>query len=93
MTTLGGKAIKAMVLVVRALETVVLKATTLEVIAPAANTNMIENQITVKSLKKLKKLEFELINSQVKELACKDVGNGALAEPETIFYKTATSII
>ncbi|RXJ77301.1 bifunctional phosphopantothenoylcysteine decarboxylase/phosphopantothenate--cysteine ligase CoaBC [Arcobacter sp. F155] len=64
-----------------------------KVIAPAANTNMIENQITIKSLKKLKKLGFELINSQVKELACKDVGNGALAEPETIFYKTARELL
>ncbi len=64
-----------------------------KVIAPAANTNMIENQITVKSIKKLKKLGFELINSQVKELACKDVGNGALAEPETIFYKTARELL
>lgn len=64
-----------------------------KVIAPAANTNMIENQITVKSIKRLKKLGLELINSQVKELACKDVGNGALAEPETIFYKTARELL
>ncbi|NVJ54373.1 MAG: bifunctional phosphopantothenoylcysteine decarboxylase/phosphopantothenate--cysteine ligase CoaBC [Campylobacteraceae bacterium] len=64
-----------------------------KIIAPAANTNMIENQITVKSIKKLKKLHFELINSQIKELACKDVGNGALAEPETIFYKTARELL
>lgn len=64
-----------------------------KVIAPAANTNMIENQITVKGIKKLRKFGFELINSQVKELACKDVGNGALAEPETIFYKTARELL
>lgn len=64
-----------------------------KIIAPAANTNMIENQITVKSLKKLRKFGFALINSQVKELACKDVGNGALAEPETIFYKTARELL
>ncbi|RXK13586.1 bifunctional phosphopantothenoylcysteine decarboxylase/phosphopantothenate--cysteine ligase CoaBC [Halarcobacter mediterraneus] len=64
-----------------------------KIIAPAANTNMIENQITIKSLENLKTLGFELINSQVKELACKDVGNGALAEPETIFYKTARELL
>ncbi|WP_417334430.1 bifunctional phosphopantothenoylcysteine decarboxylase/phosphopantothenate--cysteine ligase CoaBC [Halarcobacter sp.] len=64
-----------------------------KIIAPAANTNMIENQITVKSLKKLRKFGFALISSQVKELACKDVGNGALAEPETIFYKTARELL
>jgi len=64
-----------------------------KIIAPAANTNMIENQITVKSLKKLRKFGFALISSQVKELACKDVGNGALSEPETIFYKTARELL
>lgn len=64
-----------------------------KVIAPAANTNMIENQITVKGIKKLRKFGFALISSQVKELACKDVGNGALAEPETIFYKTARELL
>ena len=64
-----------------------------KIIAPAANTNMIENQITLKSLKKLRKFGFALISSQVKELACKDVGNGALAEPETIFYKTARELL
>ena len=64
-----------------------------KLIAPAANTNMIENQITIKSLEELKTLGFEFVNSQIKELACKDVGNGALAEPETIFYKTARELL
>lgn len=64
-----------------------------KLIAPAANTNMIENQITIKSLEELKTLGFEFVNSQIKELACKDVGNGALAEPKTIFYKTARELL
>ncbi len=65
----------------------------LKLIAPAANTNMIQNQITVASLKKLKKYNFKIISSQIKELACKDVGDGAMAEPEEIFYETTKQLL
>lgn len=64
-----------------------------KLISPAANTNMIENPVTLESLKKLKTLDFKIIDSQIKELACKDVGNGAMAEPETIFYETARELL
>lgn len=64
-----------------------------KLISPAANTNMIENPITLESLEKLKTLDFNIIASQIKELACKDVGNGAMAEPETIFYETARELL
>lgn len=63
------------------------------ILAPAANTNMIQNKITLESIEKLKLLGFDVISSQVKELACKDVGDGAMAEPLEIFYNTAIHLL
>ncbi len=63
------------------------------ILAPAANTNMLKNSITQESLKKLLSYNFELINSQTKELVCKDVGDGAMADVEEIFYVTARELL
>ncbi len=71
----------------------VLAFTKSKIIAPAANTNMIQNPITKKSLKTLSSYEYKVISSQVKELACKDIGDGAMAEPEDIFYATARELL
>jgi len=65
----------------------------IKLLAPAANTNMIKNPITQASLKMLKLCNFEIIDSQVKELACKDVGDGAMAEAQDIFYATARELL
>jgi len=62
------------------------------VIAPAANTNMIENTTTLKSLKALESRQMKVVNSQSKLLACGDTGNGALAEPEEIFFEVAKEL-
>ncbi len=62
-------------------------------IAPAANTNMIENHYTVGSLKMLGVNEVRIVNPQSKLLACGDVGNGALAEPSAIFYQVAQALL
>lgn len=62
-------------------------------LAPAANTNMLMNPITQENLKKLELYNFKVISSQVKELACKDVGDGAMADPENIFYATAREVL
>ncbi len=62
-------------------------------IAPSANTNMIEHHYTVGSLKMLAVNEVRIIASQSKLLACGDTGNGALAEPSEIFYQTAKSLL
>lgn len=62
-------------------------------IAPAANTNMIEHHYTVGSLKMLGVNEVRIIKPQAKLLACGDEGNGALAEPLEIFYQTAQAIL
>ncbi len=61
--------------------------------APAANTNMIKNPLTVASLKMIKMIKAEVIEPIVKELACGDVGEGALAEVEEIFYKSAQMLL
>ncbi len=64
-----------------------------KIIAPAANTNMIQNPITLESLQRLKDLSYKIVNSQTKELACKDIGDGAMAEPSEIFYLTVRELI
>ena len=65
----------------------------IKLISPAANTNMLKNPITQANLKMLKLCNFEIISSQIKELACKDVGDGAMAEPLDIFYETAKQLL
>ena len=63
------------------------------IIAPAANTNMIENPITIQSINNLKNLGFEVLQTQTKELVCKDVGNGAMLEPIDIFQITCRELL
>ena len=65
----------------------------MKIIAPAANTNMLKNPITQASLKMLNLCNFEIISSQTKELVCKDVGDGAMAEPEDIFDATCKHLL
>lgn len=64
-----------------------------KILAPAANTNMLKNSITQESIKKLESYGFKVINSQTKELVCKDVGDGAMADPEDIFYASARELL
>ncbi len=65
----------------------------IKLICPAANTNMIQNPLTQASLKMLKLCNFKIINSITKELACQDIGKGAMAEPEDIFHATAKELL
>jgi len=65
----------------------------IKLICPAANTNMIDNPITKSSLKMLKICNFKIIQSQVKELACRDVGNGAMANIEDIYHATLKELL
>ncbi len=60
-----------------------------KLIAPAANTAMYKNPTTQASLKMLQLINYEVIKPSTKLLACGDEGEGALAEVENIFYKTA----
>ncbi len=56
------------------------------VVAPAANTNMIQNPVTEGSLKMLALNGMEIVQPQKKLLACGDTGTGALAEPMDIYW-------
>ncbi len=71
----------------------ILAYTKTKILCPAANTNMIQNKITQKSIKKLKKLKFKIIDTQNKELICKDFGNGAMADIEEIFYISTRELL
>jgi len=62
-------------------------------VAPAANTQMLENHYTTGSLKMLKVNDYTVIEPQEKQLACGDTGSGALAEPEEIFFETAKAML
>ena len=61
--------------------------------APAANTNMVQNPVTIASLKSLKECKVEIVEPVIKELACGDVGEGALADVDEIFYKSAQMLL
>jgi len=63
------------------------------VVAPAANTNMLENTFTKESLKVLAAQHYSIVVPQEKLLACGDVGSGALADPEEIFFETARVLL
>ncbi len=64
-----------------------------KLIAPAANTVMYKNTITQTSMKMLKLMNFEVVEPIKKLLACGDEGDGALAEVDDIFYKTAQMLL
>ena len=62
-------------------------------IAPSANSQMLENHYTVGSLKMLAVNEYKIINPQTKLLACGDIGTGALATPEEIYFSSVQSLL
>jgi phosphopantothenoylcysteine decarboxylase/phosphopantothenate--cysteine ligase len=64
-----------------------------KLLCPAANTQMMENPLTKASLEMLKLCKFKLVHTQIKELACKDIGDGALARIEDIFHTTAKELL
>lgn len=53
-------------------------------IAPAMNTQMYENPITLENLRKLEQYGYRIIQPKSSRLACGDVGRGALADVEDI---------
>jgi phosphopantothenoylcysteine decarboxylase/phosphopantothenate--cysteine ligase len=64
-----------------------------KLLCPAANTNMIQNPLTKASLKMLKLCNFEIIDTVSKELACQDVGDGAMADINDIFHTTVSKLL
>ncbi len=65
----------------------------MKVLAPSANTNMLENPITQANFKMLGISNYTILETQTKELACKTVGDGAMAEPLDIFYQSARELL
>ncbi|RLA75692.1 MAG: bifunctional phosphopantothenoylcysteine decarboxylase/phosphopantothenate--cysteine ligase CoaBC [Epsilonproteobacteria bacterium] len=64
-----------------------------KIICPSANTKMLDNHITKANLKMLQVCGYDIINPVVKELACGDVGAGAMADIEAIYHKTVRVIL
>jgi len=64
-----------------------------KILAPSANTNMLKNPITQANLKMLGIANYEIVETQTKELACKTTGDGAMAEPIDIFWQTARTLL
>ncbi|WP_457745603.1 bifunctional phosphopantothenoylcysteine decarboxylase/phosphopantothenate--cysteine ligase CoaBC [Sulfurimonas sp.] len=65
----------------------------MKILAPSANTNMLENPITQANFKMLGISNYTILETQTKELACKTVGDGAMAEPLDIFYNTTRELL
>ncbi len=62
-------------------------------IAPAMNTGMLKKTITERNIKLLAINGFKVISTQSKLLACNSTGDGAMAEPITIFYETTKELL
>ncbi|HEY9190472.1 MAG TPA: bifunctional phosphopantothenoylcysteine decarboxylase/phosphopantothenate--cysteine ligase CoaBC [Sulfurovum sp.] len=61
-------------------------------IAPAANTQMLAKKATCNAMTFLQNNDYTMIAPQDKLLACGDVGSGALADPEEIFFEVAKAL-
>jgi len=66
------------------LTTVIISARSPVVIAPAMNVKMYENPVVQENIAHLKKLGYKFIDPDVGDLACREEGQGRLAEPEKI---------
>lgn len=66
------------------LTTTVMACKCKKMIAPAMNTNMFENPIVQDNLNTLVSYGYEIIQPQVGMLACRDVGQGKMAEPDVL---------
>lgn len=65
----------------------------IKLLAPSANTAMIQNPMIQASQKMLAIANYEIIATQTKELACQVVGDGAMAEPQEIFWHSARILL
>ncbi len=66
------------------LSTTIMAAKCPKIIAPAMNTNMLENPIVQDNINKLKSYGYEIIDSESGMLACGDVGKGKLPKEEQL---------
>ncbi|MFK5937426.1 MAG: bifunctional phosphopantothenoylcysteine decarboxylase/phosphopantothenate--cysteine ligase CoaBC [Sulfurimonas sp.] len=65
----------------------------IKILAPSANTNMLQHPITQANLKMLAIANYTIIDTQTKELACKTTGDGAMAEPIDIFWASCQELL
>lgn len=65
----------------------------IKLLAPSANTNMIQNPLIQGSLKMLAMANYEIVSTQTKELACQTTGDGAMAEPLEVFWHSARALL
>ena len=66
------------------LTTTIMACTCKKIISPAMNTNMFRNPIVQDNLAKLERFGYEIIKPASGYLACGDVGEGKMPEPETL---------
>ncbi|MBR2049050.1 MAG: bifunctional phosphopantothenoylcysteine decarboxylase/phosphopantothenate--cysteine ligase CoaBC [Oscillospiraceae bacterium] len=66
------------------LTTTVMACTCKKIISPAMNTNMFRNPIVQDNLARLQRYGYEIISPASGYLACGDVGEGKMPEPETL---------
>lgn len=66
------------------LTTTVLACNCTKIVAPAMNTNMLENPVTQNNIQKLKEYGWKVIEPDSGVLACKDIGKGKLPKPEEL---------
>ena len=64
-----------------------------KILAPSANTNMLNHPITQANMKMLGIANYDIVDTQTKELACKTTGDGAMAEPIDIFFSAAKVLL
>ena len=75
------------------LTTTVMATTGKVLIAPAMNTNMYRNPILQRNITILKELGYNIVNPESGRLACGDVGEGKLAQPEVIVNEVVNLLI
>lgn len=63
-----------------------------KIVAPAMNTRMYRNPVTQDNLKLLEHYQIEVINPASGYLACGDVGEGKMPEPEVLFEYLVKSL-
>lgn len=64
-----------------------------KIIAPSANTNMLQNPISQANMKMLGIANYSFVETQTKELACKTTGDGAMAEPINVFWASCKELL
>ena len=62
------------------------------IVAPAMNTRMWKHRTTVRNLATVRELGYEIVEPGSGFLACRDVGEGRLAEPAQILERVEASL-